>query len=499
MAHNKCSLPVVFSVNYETDNKVDRFLSVTIDVLHTGLNYNQSVFEKEVVDSCVDSIKNTPILGYIRQLPDGEKDFKGHEYILTKIDEDGVQRKYIGSAYGVIPESCNPRWITKECDDGIEREFLQVDGIVWTKFSDASDILLKDIEKPHSMELYPDNIEGYEDDDGIFHFTKFDFNGCCILGSDKEPAMINSNVIVQFTVNDFVKNIQSELNDKYNAFMKCKENDKEGGNEPMSQQNDFTLTLNQKIQSLAQIVNDYEIYKDRWDYEWSRYTLVDVQENEVIVCDRKDHYNYYGIPYTVEGDKFNVDFACAKRKKVTYEDLEDGSTTETIFDFEGEINSIGDKLFAKVTDANIQLEAVNTQLQESNNNMETMQNDYTQVKQDYESLKQDYDNVKQKCDEYERKEQEQIAEQLEADKAAQFERFESVLGDNAEFAALKEKKDELSVQEIEDKCSVLYARMNLNSFSKNNSNNGALGIMDDTNGAESNYVRTKYGDIPVNK
>jgi hypothetical protein len=384
---------------------------------------------------------------------------------------------------------------------------LQVDGIVWTKFTDATDILLRDIEKPHSMELYPDSIEGYEDDNGIFYFTKFDFNGCCILGSDKEPAMIDSNVIVQFTMSDFVKNIQSELNDKYKAFMKCKENNRKGGNEPMSQtQNDFTITLNQKIEALAQIVNDYETFKDKWDYEWSRYCLVDVQEDEVIVIDRKDHYNHYGIPFTTEGDNYTVNFENAKRKKIVYEDLEEGSTTENIFDFEGEINSVGDNLFAKVTEVttkltevNTQLEETNTKLHESNENYETMQNDYTKVKQDYDSLKQEYDDIKPKYDEYEKKEQEEIAEKLEADKNAQFERFENVLADNPDFLALKEKKDELSVQEIENECSVLYARTSLASFSKNTQKDNSLGIIDDTQGSEPNYVRTKYGDIPVNK
>jgi hypothetical protein len=74
-----------------------------------------------------------------------------------------------------------------------------------------------------------------------------------------------------------------------------------------------------------------------------------------------------------------------------------------------------------------------------------------------------------------------------------------VLADNPDFIALKEKKDELSVQEIENECSVLYARTSLASFSKNTQKDNSLGIIDDTQGSEPNYVRTKYGDIPVNK
>ena len=215
------SLPVFFTVKNEVEAGDGRFLQVTIDVLNTGLNVNKSYFTKEVVDENIETIKNTPILGFITKDTFGDKDFKGHEYILTKTDKDGIKRKYIGSAFGVIPESCNPRWIQKETEDGTILETLQVDGLMWSKFEDAVGIMEQDGEKPESMELYPDNIEGYEDEDGVFHFTKFSFDGCCILSNSKLPAMEDANIRVnnvQFSFNDFAKEIKEELHDIYMMF-----------------------------------------------------------------------------------------------------------------------------------------------------------------------------------------------------------------------------------------------------------------------------------------
>ena len=154
------SLPVYFSVKNEISNNDTRFLNCTIDVLHTGTNLNGSVFSKEVVERNLDTIKNTPVLGFVQKMSDGEYDFKGHEYIITK-DENGVHRKNIGSAWGVIPESCNPRWFSKTLDSGEDVEVLQVDALLWSKLEDACDIMFRDIEKAQSMELCPDNIEGY--------------------------------------------------------------------------------------------------------------------------------------------------------------------------------------------------------------------------------------------------------------------------------------------------------------------------------------------------
>ena len=89
MQNKSISLPISFSVNNEISDKNNRFIDVTIDVLHTGLNYNGSIFNKEVVDKNIETIKNTPILGFITEVPYDDKDFKGHEYIITKTDKDG--------------------------------------------------------------------------------------------------------------------------------------------------------------------------------------------------------------------------------------------------------------------------------------------------------------------------------------------------------------------------------------------------------------------------
>ena len=69
---NITSVPITFNINDELSNNDTRFLCCTIDVLHTGTNFNGSVFTKEVVERNLDTIKNTPILGYIREMPDGE-------------------------------------------------------------------------------------------------------------------------------------------------------------------------------------------------------------------------------------------------------------------------------------------------------------------------------------------------------------------------------------------------------------------------------------------
>ena len=335
MNQNIYSLPVTFSVENEISDGDNRFIEVFIDVLHLGRNLNGSVFSQDVVDANIDTIKNTPILGFVQVKSDGEKDFKGHEYTIKRT-VNGVEQVYSGSAYGVVPESYDAQWIDKMCDDGEMRTFLRVKGLLWTKFNDSTEIVIRDIIKQHSMELYPNSIEGHEDDNGDFVFDKFSFDGCCILSDDVQPAMINSCVEVNYSVSDFVKNLQDELNDKFAVFTKLvDEQNEQGGvknmpkdiniedanvdtevkdadtttdvdevntefteyaveNQPASENqpvSDFSNTVMQQFSDIASVVSSYETYTDSWGYECSRYYTVDIQDDEVIVIDTKDDYN----------------------------------------------------------------------------------------------------------------------------------------------------------------------------------------------------------------
>lgn len=490
MIDNKtASLHSTFSVNGEISDNDTRFLNVTIDVMHTNENLNNSFFAKEVVDEYVDTIKNTPVLGFITyDSYTKESDYKGHEYVIKRI-EDGVERTYAGHAYGVIPESCNPRWTTKMCDDGVEREFLQVDALLWEKFSDATSILRRDSEKAESMEIEVSSIEGYDDEeDGLFHFTKFKFDGACILGEGVQPAMTGANVTVNeanFSVDEFTKHLQGELNDKFAAFTKLvEENNIQGGVRNMPNP-DFSQTIMQQFNDISTAVSGHETVKNYWGDDVPRYYAVDIQDNEVIVVDAQDGYNYYSFPFTMDGDKPVIDFACKTRKKVSYQDYEESAPV-----FEGAF-SFGEHIaaFEKVA---------GEKLEEANGKIAEVESEFKKVQSEFNDAKSELDEIKPKYEEYEAAEAQRKADELNAEKDAKFAEYEDVLADNADFAAIKEKKDELSVDEIEKECAVLYvksSRAAKANFSKSGASPAVGIIEEDDDDVADGYVNTKYGFV----
>lgn len=205
--------PISFSKKNEYETSDFRFIDVYIDVMHTGANKNRTSFTKDTINKAISSIANMPILGYVvDELDDEEKDFKGHEHELRVTDND-VKYMYAGQAYGVIPESCNPRWIIKDDGTGTEREYLRVDGLIWTKFGDPVDIFTRDVTKNHSVEL-TDMVCGPKDRDGNTPVSSFKFDGFCILSTTDpkiQPAMTGSCITAQFSVDDITSQIRERL------------------------------------------------------------------------------------------------------------------------------------------------------------------------------------------------------------------------------------------------------------------------------------------------
>lgn len=206
-------IPIHFKKTKELD---ERFLEVKVYVLHTGENYNGSIFEKEIVNNAIPSLALTPLLAFVKRSND-DKDFAGHEVDLV-VEKGEYKWKYKGQAYGVIPEQNNARWEFMTGTDGIEREYLVVDAIVWKKFDDAIEILSRDLTKGQSMEL-SEKYSGHFNEEGLFVFDSFKFDGCAILGENVEPAMNSAKVEMQFSMTNLKNNI-SEMLHEYNSKFK---------------------------------------------------------------------------------------------------------------------------------------------------------------------------------------------------------------------------------------------------------------------------------------
>lgn len=499
------SFPVTFEKVKEFEAEDGRFTKVKIWLMHLGKNLNNSAFEKSVVDKAIPTLQYIPIMGFVEMNDNDEKDFSDHRYIITK-DEKGIRRKYMGTPYGVIKSSDdnNAHYEDRLCEDGETRTFLVTEGVIWNVLEDGAEIFHRDLVKSQSMELYEDSIDGYEDNDGIFHFTEFSFRAACVLGDDVTPAMTGSTVEVQFTMSDFVKNIQSELNDKYSAFTKLvndttftnsseKVNENNKGGIATMDNTDFSTVL-QMFNDISNTIAQHEMMEDRWGDKYSRYYAVDIHGNEVIVVDRMNNYNYFSFPFTMNGDSCEIDFENCKRKKISYEDYVDGETApEGAFDFGKHISEIENVAFTKVEEANAKVSEAEGKISEYETKVSEIETAKNEFEEKFNQISNEFEEMKPKYEEFVKAEQARIKAGHDAQKDAEFAKYETALADDVNFAALKEKKSEMTIKEIESELAIMYARKTLaTNFSKSDNGVMTAGLIDDDD-IDDGYINTKYG------
>lgn len=533
--------PVSFIKKGEYESSDFRFIDVSIDVMHTGANLNKTSFTKDAINKAVPTIRNTPILGYVvDELDEEDKDFKGHEHELRITDKD-VKYVYAGQAYGVIPESCNPRWIVKDDGTGIEREYLRVDGLIWTKFSDPVDIFTRDGTKNHSVEL-TDMACGPADKNGNVPVGSFKFDGCCIMSTTDpsiKPAMTGSCVTANFSVEDITAQIRGRLYEyqaiqqNYTAQNDNPSDEEKGDTTPMNENeknpamtenavaegavenpeietpaaentatkteseaapaenaapeegaenattevpaentapaeegepvasSEFTLTTEQLLNEISGALGAYKI-PSSWDPEnmVPRYWMNDVQGDEVIVIDCTT-YNLMGIPYSMNGDNVVLDVENAKRKKVTFEDWDEGEVLPGMSAAFTEITNTVAEMNAKISD----------------------------LTKEFTEASETIAEMKPKLEAYEKAEADAKAAEMEAKRNALFATFDEKLGADAEYIALKENK-EISYSDLETKCYALVGRKSAEfSYVPNKNNKGTVrfGVGGTQNGSDVAY------------
>lgn len=533
--------PVSFIKKGEYESSDFRFIDVSIDVMHTGASLNKTSFTKDAINKAVPTICNTPILGYVvDELDEEDKDFKGHEHELRITNKD-VKYVYAGQAYGVIPESCNPRWIVKDDGTGIEREYLRVDGLIWTKFSDPVDIFTRDGTKNHSVEL-TDMACGPADKNGNVPVGSFKFDGCCILSTTDpsiKPAMTGSCVTANFSVEDITAQIRDRLYEyqaiqqNYTAQNDNPSDEEKGDTTPMNENeknpamtenavaegavenseietpaaentatkteseaapaenaaseegaenattevpaentalaeegepvasSEFTLTTEQLLNEISGALGAYKI-PSSWDPEnmVPRYWMNDVQGDEVIVIDCTT-YNLMGIPYSMNGDNVVLDVENAKRKKVTFEDWDEGEVLPGMSAAFTEITNTVAEMNAKISD----------------------------LTKEFTEASETIAEMKPKLEAYEKAEADAKAAEMEAKRNALFATFDEKLGADAEYIALKENK-EISYSDLETKCYALVGRKSAEfSYVPNKNNKGTVrfGVGGTQNGSDVAY------------
>lgn len=327
-----------FSQAYEDD---DDLMKVRIKVCHTGENPNGSDFSLASLTKAQPTLSNRPILAY--SVFDEESfevvDFGGHDMEHKIIENENgeyeLKTRYLETPLGVINE--NHEYSLK-IDEETGETYPVITGFIWKSYSNGAWKLIEQ-GKGVSMEI---SVKSgvYNKQRKIFEIEDFSYRGITVLSDSVEPAMKGAN-IEKYTVTDInnsvemfnnklkekeVGNVSEVIESVVDTEVVENEVDNVVETEPTdevveiteeSKENkkveetevveEFALSVDNIRNSINSQLKDRMVEVEDWwgdTYQTREFYLFDILPHEkvAVVEDNCNYYNYYGIPYEIQGD-----------------------------------------------------------------------------------------------------------------------------------------------------------------------------------------------------
>lgn len=207
--------PIVVSTpaNFEvSDNDMPGMLKLKFKVCHTETNRNGSHISKENMETAMPTLKYRPVLAYIHQLDDGTYDFYAHNIEIEE-DENGDEKivyteKQVGCFTAEDPYL--------EYDEENDKTYVNAYAVIPEEYTEAANIIRRKNGTKVSCELVINELS-YNAKEKYLDLTDFYFGGCTLLGCDEHGNEIGEGMlgaradIADFCQKEPVFNYQEKL------------------------------------------------------------------------------------------------------------------------------------------------------------------------------------------------------------------------------------------------------------------------------------------------
>ena len=260
--------PIVVSMpaNFEiSENDMPGMLKLKLKVCHIDTNRNGSHISKENMEKAMPTLKYRPILAYIHQLDDGTYDFYAHNMEIVE-DENGEEKiNYIEKQVGCF--TTDDPYL--EYDKDNDKTYVNAYAVIPEEYTEAANIIRRKNGTKVSCELVIDELS-YNAKEKYLDLTSFYFGGCTLLGCDENGNEIGEGMLgSRADITDFchkkpVFDYQEklvEMLDKLNNTLSNfnKNNTEEGVREEMSH---FDELLEKYGFTVEELDFDYENMSD---------------------------------------------------------------------------------------------------------------------------------------------------------------------------------------------------------------------------------------------
>lgn len=511
-------------------NKVnDQFTICKCYVMAIGKNRNFTYISKESVDAALPTLSYSPVVANLFYDEDEDKYYVGgHDREI-----DNGKLCDITVPYGVVVANSFGYEDVEESSGAVSTYLTCDVILWTGRYGDLMKAAYDDsIYFGQSMEIIPLEVTKYIQDNRYSDIKSFKFSCLTLLGKSDDPehhvepcfpsARVQTYSCIDLSSSCFVEKLEElksamrdtfvnsfdgvntfskevypltkiEILNKYNLtpescdfdYEQFSEEDLEAklaeqfsasnneggssGEEPVDPQpQDFNLNTLELVREIS-IELSKEKINTECGWEFSRYWLVEMQENEVIAEDLKDHGRKYAIPVVMNGDYVSLDFDSKSRVKTTYEHYE-GDAGDEAFSPLVEFCSFVDK----------QVMSLSNELNETKDSLNNSQEKYSQLSEQYNELSSKYENLNKEVQESER--------------TSVIKKFDVELSGVEEYETLKSDTS-ISANELEEKCFAIIGKKKFSYVPNTFQSNDSTVVFGVQQSAPTSDVNMLYGGI----
>jgi hypothetical protein len=447
--------------NFEKLN--ENFTRAKCYVLALGKNQNKSYFSQEVVENAYPSLAFVPVVGHLKETDDGKHYLGGHDYVL---DKESLEFKSLCVPFGVAIPSESPTY-ESVVENGKVSKYLVSDVILWTgRYPELKEAVYNEnIMFGQSMEVLFDASEPLKEDPQYTEIKSFTFDALCMLNKSDDERF---NIEPCFPSASIVKADYSAIKAEFNATFEEMKNELKMYFSTIGGSNlDNADNKNVGVQSFSATYNKIRAAIDEYTRAMCRinkdeqgryigetnYELIDFDNDNAIVSERVYGDDGCKTKYFKFGYTFNNDDNTA-----TFND--EGVEVSCEWLTADEREAVARANESKLNDAVSSLKEI----------IDTMTTEYSELEA---STNETITNLNSEVSELRAfKADTEATARAEAEQKI-FEKFDSKIGNVEAYSALKENaeiRSNLTIEELEEKCSAIYGRFQLSIEPQENKN-----------------------------
>lgn len=306
--------PIVVTTNgnfaEEQNHDMPGMLKLKLKNCHIDTNRNGSHISKENMEKAMPTLKYRPILAYIHELPNGEKDFYAHNVQFEEDENGDTQVVYLEKQVGCF--TVEDPWL--EYDKEMDKTYVMAYAVIPEEYTETADIIRRKGGTKVSTELVINELS-YNAKEKYLDLTDFYFGATTLLGCDEDGVEIGEGMLGSraditdfchkepvFTYQDKLIETLEKLNVTLSSFNK--QNSEEGGDKMDNFENE-----------VVEEVVEAEVEE----------TVVEetvVENNEVEEAEVVEETETEEVPASEDGDEVNAEVEEA------FENVDEGHVEE---------------------------------------------------------------------------------------------------------------------------------------------------------------------------